>query len=1022
MTWKQTLRAFNYAVLASLCLLQVPTARAALLNLANVPLFMDEKVDPNIFFVIDDSGSMDWEVMTTDAPTGGLFTGTQPDGTNPAGSGSVKHRDSDDNGVADCGFGSGTFFGYTYIVEFGSVTYTDDGLDCNTADEQAWRMRNNDFNPLYFDPMRTYKPWAGTDELGQVFQDMPVTAAKDDPYRTASETIDLLVHNTNFLGGAVPRDTSDRDLDTQPDGFFFYTWNDTNGNGLFDNGEQTEHQLNNLVSDPRLNVWVPNPMLSPAQKAARVQQNFANWFSYYRKREYVAKAAYGEVIANATGARMGLATLHNHNTVNKSIKPMNNSPTTGDKKALLDSLYKMNSANGTPLRSALHNAGKYLDCASSPWFADCPRLALSDGGACQQNFVVLMTDGFYNGSLSSFGNHDGDDSSSFDGGAYADDFSDTLADIAMDYYERDIHTDYPDNLPTVAGIDNAKHQHVVTYSVSFGLNGNLTDNPDDEEAAFAWPDPATSDKAKIDDLRHASYNGRGEFLSAANPQSLIDALNAAIDSITQRTSSAASVALNSGSHNANSRVYQARFQTTDWSGQLLSFKLKASGEIDSQEWDAGAELLNQDYDTGRTILTLNDVNQTGIPFRWNSLPAGMQDLLNLDSADVDDGQGEKRLNYLRGNRADEGTLFRTRLLSVLGDIINSNPFFVGSPPFNPFLVGTPLEQSYEDFRTSAAIANRPAMMYVGANDGMLHGFRASDAEELLAYVPSTVFGELTHLTDQNYTHRYYVDGSPTIGEAYSAFGAACGGNPKCWRTALVGSLGNGGQGYFALDVTNPTAFAEGNASNLVLWEFSDANDADLGYSFSQAAIVQLANDKFAAVVGNGYNNSEPDAHTSTTGHAVLYLLYLDGGLNGSWSAGSDFIKIDTGVGSVATPNGLTAPATVDIDGDYVIDFIYAGDLLGNLWRFDVRDPDPTTWQNPAILFTAKTKIGNSLSQSLPGRKQAVIRRTRTACWCISARGNIWKQAMILRTFPRKRSTVCGTNMTIPLSQSLVTSC
>ena len=129
---------------------------------------------------------------------------------------------------------------------------------------------------------------------------------------------------------------------------------------------------------------------------------------------------------------MGLATLHNHNTVNTPIKPMNNSPATGDKKALLDSLYKMNSNNGTPLRNALRNAGKYLDCDSSPWFPGaCPRLALSDGGACQQNFVVLMTDGFYNGSFSSFGNHDGDDSSSWDGRSYADGFSETLADIAI---------------------------------------------------------------------------------------------------------------------------------------------------------------------------------------------------------------------------------------------------------------------------------------------------------------------------------------------------------------------------------------------------------------------------------------------------------------------------------------------------------------------------------------------------------------------------------------------------------------
>lgn len=118
----------------------------------------------------------------------------------------------------------------------------------------------------------------------------------------------------------------------------------------------------------------------------------------------------------------------------------------------------------------------------------------------------------------------------------------------------------------------------------------------------------------------------------------------------------------------------------------------------------------------------------------------------------------------------------------------------------------------------------------------------------------------------------------------------------------------------------------------------------------------MANDKWAAVFGNGYNSTEADGHASTTGNAVLYIAFLEGGVDGVWSADTDFIKIDTGIGvtgAIPTPNGLATPAPVDVDGDFVADYIYAGDLRGNLWKFDVRDANPTAWKTAAtLMFTA----------------------------------------------------------------------
>jgi type IV pilus assembly protein PilY1 len=138
----------------------------------------------------------------------------------------------------------------------------------------------------------------------------------------------------------------------------------------------------------------------------------------------------------------------------------------------------------------------------------------------------------------------------------------------------------------------------------------------------------------------------------------------------------------------------------------------------------------------------------------------------------------------------------------------------------------------------------------------------------------------------------------------------------------------------------------------VLWEFTDAHDRDLGYSFSQPSIVQMANGRWAAVFGNGYNNSEADGTASTTGHAVLYIVFLDGGLDGVWTPGTDYIKLDTGVGTTGTPNGLSTPAPIDLDGDFKVEYIYAGDLFGNLWRFDVSATSPSSWSAPTLLFAA----------------------------------------------------------------------
>ncbi|HEX5463343.1 MAG TPA: PilC/PilY family type IV pilus protein [Burkholderiales bacterium] len=453
------------------------------------------------------------------------------------------------------------------------------------------------------------------------------------------------------------------------------------------------------------------------------------------------------------------------------------------------------------------------------------------------------------------------------------------------------------------------------------------------------------------------------FFYVTNPNALEVALEKAFIFILQN-SSASSVATNSTSLNTGTKLYQARFNPNDWSGQLLEYSVNAvTGEPNvTPDWDAGQK-LNAIDPNDRVILTYNNDSSSrqGVAFRWpTSTPPGATDLSAAEVLDLEtapsgtvesEARGKLRLNYLRGDPTNEGvtaTSFRQRLISKLGDIVNSNPFFVGAPSR-----GIP-DASHITFYEN--YLDRDAMIYVGANDGMLHGFDVTQGgKEVLAFIPSAVFPNLSRLTAPDYAHHYYVDGSPVVRDAKMSDGT--------WKTVLVGGLNHGGQGIYALDVTDPSQFKESNASDIVMWEFNDTDDADLGYTYGTPTIAEMANGKWAAIVSGGYNNSEADGHASTTGHAVLFIIFLDGpsGPNNTWVPGTDYIKIDTGSGSTAAPDGLAAPFAADINADGKVDFVYAGDLTGQMWKFDVRSTTAADWKlaaNRVVLFSATDSTSN----------------------------------------------------------------
>lgn len=950
------------------------SSSAGPLNLAQDALEIAPGAEPNIVILFDDSGSMDWEATMAS----GVMVANQPDGKNKGSAGSVYKQ-------------PGCRVSYYYGVQFKSNTYNSYGK-CLVAETNTWRFRNSQFNKLYYDPARLYKPWPGMDKKGNIFKNIDVTRAPNDPYNP-TEYIDLT------RGDEILRSTWGSRRNNK-EGFAYYIWSD-DGDGIYENGEQTKYRVRNL---------------NAADKT-----NFANWFSYYRSRDLVAKGALGFVIEGLSNARMGFTTI-NTKSNNFPVAPLNTSVLSGNKKKLLDKIYGTPiPARGTPLRRNLRDVGRYFECVSGNRFdasgSNCP-IQPAPIGTCQQNYAMLMTDGYYNGGSPGVGNQDRNTKNNFDGGAFADNQSDTLADVAMYFYKRDLSilqnsvpvTKYDQQRAvTPLNDDDSLHQHMSTFTIGFGLKGSISSFPTDPKVAFNWPSPFTSDFAKVDDLLHAAYDGRGEYLSAEDPKRLVDGLQEIFRRIKSDSGAASAVAFNTQSIKANALAFRALFNPKLSNGDVVAHPIDANtGAVDTATviWSAATKLDEQlagNNVYNRRIITYrinNDGTKVGIPFNYDSNLASSQRgrldnpkpfALPGNYGDRDGKIGDERLLYLRGDQTHEGTnydigKFRERLTGGgrLGDIIHSTPTYVGPPAFSgrdssPY----PISRPYSSFAKTNK--DRRLMLYVGANDGMLHGFNAQTGDEVFGYVPNVLFPNLYKLTDPDYVHRMYVDEKASVNDAF--FDSA-------WHTILIGSLGAGGRGYFALDVTDPESFdTEVGAANNVLWEFTDSDDNDLGFTYSRP-IITMTNAKlrgeqlWAAIFGNGYNS------TSASGDGTLFIAKLTGhDVDGTWDLNTDYYKINTGKGKAesadgVTPNGIGLPRAVDIDGNGTVDYIYAGDLQGNLWRFDLTSSNTGSWRNASsrqIIYTATDSDGKAqpiVNQPIVVRhpEQGVVVVVGTGTW------------------------------------------
>ena len=877
-------------------------------TIASAPLFISTGVGPNILFILDDSTTM----------------------------------------------------AESYLPEQLNIDYTFDPDPLVSSNA----LRSSVVNTLYYDPTITYTP--PVDQNGASLGNATFTAAWKDGY-------------ASFPGhGGDVVDLSDN---------YRPTWSSAT-DYPFGGGQEAYYYLLKPTCTAAVDIYTRDACYTKTRVSHDELQNFANWYSYYRSRIMMAKAGISRAFAQlGTTPRVGYGRLSiatastvdgvGVDTIVRGVRTFSGA----DRSAFFRWLFAIQPAiNTTPSRRALDSAGLYYSnqASTGPW-SSTPG---SDGAllACRQSYTVFMTDGYWNGAaagtVAAQANNDGSAGPAINGpdnpsfsyaprSPFIDAYSNTLADVAMYYWKRDLCPSIANQVPT-STLDPAFWQHIVTYGIGLGVPTAV-----DPAAAFAaigtgaaiaWPDPDTahpatnSNTARIDDLLHAAVNSRGGFFNVNNPNELAAKLNATLSRITTAsTGSAASVAANSTQLNTGTQVYQALFDPKDWSGKLQAFIVNSDGTLSPTPpappppgWEASA-LLPALGASGRSIYTYNPVAAAGVLFQWANLassPSGtsQQDYLNTLTG-TNDSNGALRVNWLRGDQRQEqsaGGIFRNRT-NLLGDIVNSTPVYVGSVDYGYGDLSGTEGSSYSTFLASSAYTGRRPMLYVGANDGMLHGFDAGNGQEKFAYIPNAVFPNLSALTSPTYSHQYYVDGVSGVGDVYDG---------SAWRTLLAGATGAGGRAVFALDVTDPATF---NASN-ILWEYTNTTNADgtpnpdgsdLGYTLAQPSVVRLQNGTWAVIVANGYN--------SDNGHAVLFVLNA--------LTGEVLQKIDTGVGTPSTPNdpddpppnGLSSPVAVDTDNDRSVDTVYAGDLYGNLWKFKFNS-STSSWEIPgnSPLFVACT--------------------------------------------------------------------
>jgi len=985
-------------------------AQAASTDIADVPMAVKSSAAPNIMFIQDDSGSMQWEMLPDEV----------------------------------------TFFAYLYPRPdglYGGTDYTNALPNYESGNAYNAFSRSIKNNKAYYNPAITYRPWV--DSTGASWPAASPTAAYHNPALPGLGTRNLTANNTEEAWWWKGSEWKFESHTFYPAVYFRY-----NSGSVWSTGSYTRIKIKSstptYTSDGRESRTDCASASTATCTYAEEIQNFANWYTYHRSRILASRGGIGRAFSQlGEEPRIGFSAINQGSTsidgatspgaVVSGVRKFAGS----DRAAFFDTLYgRAVPAAATPLRRALDDVGKYFERTDNkgPWSKTPGTEDTTAQAACRQNYSILMTDGYWNGAAASTAaaraNVDGTDAAAItgpalqkdDGSDYcqapatlagstcsytytaaapsSDGWDNTLADISMYYWGRDLRPDL-DNIVRPNIIDPAKTaepsnsldpafwQHMVTYTVGLGVVGSVdpaTCPPPYSAAGCAsisWPQPtdgATS--PNMDDMFHAAINGRGGFFSASDPDVFAASLSAALTDIIGRTGAAAAGAVaNAHVTVGENQSFESSYKSGDWTGDLVSFPIDpATGVQDTASplWASPAQAqLDARTADSRFLISFSGtapwngttLGNQGIQFQptgaatATKLSAAQQALLDTATSPPGPADGANVLAWLRGDRSKEGSDYRARS-HVLGDIINAEPVIVDRPRANftdPCYGSSDLALGCATSYKSAQAA-RDRVVLQGANDGMLHAFDFATGAEKWAYVPNLVMGSLNALSHKvGFQHQYFVDATGISRDAdfckarvSAAASAWCAGSD--WRTIFVSGLGKGGRGYFALDVTAPVAASEAAAAAKSLWEFPHsgtpaADSKNAGYSFGAPIVAKTRAFGWVVLIASGYNNG---ADTGGDGLGHLYVL--------SPISGEILAQLATTAGSSGTPSGLAYLTAFALSGsvDATIEQVYGGDLLGNVWRFDLSSADSATW---TVRKLAALVDGSGTAQPVTTRPQ-----------------------------------------------------
>ena len=854
-------------------------ASHAAIDVKNIPLKMAETVQPNILFILDDSGSMEYVSMPTD----------------------------------------------------------------RTSLSDSPTQRGSAVNTIYYNPLISYRGWRKADDT--YMPDTPaVSAYADESLASTNDTVNLTTSDQIFYvlkAGAT-------DLNSNSS-YKRYVLKRNNA------GMEECERSGNIWSCKAITTlpWQRNGATPTVQQE---WQNYANWYSYHRTRMKVAKAGAAEAFGGLAKGdyRVGLDTIWTGRGGTGLKYPIPVGTSNGifseeNRTAWFNTLFNVQGSGRTPLIPSLMSAGEYYRRSDSAGPYGGTLTADNSQMKCRQNFTILTTDGYWNEGANAFTQGNVDNTVGVDvtrtppktgtentypepKAPYKDSWSNTLADVAMYYWKNDLRTDMENYVPVTVA-NPAFWQHMVTFGVSIGLKGSI--DPETDMAALRagtkeWPDPISSGEgpARIDDLLHAAVNGRGSFVAASNPEAFKQSLQAALATISNLVYSRSNVSANSTALRQGTHVYQASYTGGSWTGDLKAYPVEVDATTHEERvgttpvWSAGPKIT---YSTTRKVLSEGGTFPT----------AAAAATLNAVDTDL--------IAYLKGDSSKElknaGGKFRNRE-SLLGDIVYSSPAFVeGNIP----LTGLDTDDT----------------VYVGANDGMLHAFNADNGEERFAYVPGGLnFSRLAEVASPTYPHYFFVDGPVVVSTREQTRTTQY---PN-GRNILIGTLGRGGKGMYAIDVTdssspNPLwdntwsdAVGTGSAVDAKATSAWEAEYKKTMAHITTAPFITRTNDgSLAVITGNGLHlkDSNNNVTTGEVDQAALFVINLETG------------AIIKEIRLPGTDNTLSAPRGWDQDRDGDVDYVYAGDLQGNVWKFDLSSNKISDWDSsyksgntPAPWFTA----------------------------------------------------------------------